>query len=383
METSAKNQYLVCLPDVSEPLPLAEAAVSRPYALDYNLPYFQRIFERMEAELGAAGLTCYLTRNVSELPSYGPDVVAVLLGDEWCRAPLYADRIRAVFKCYGNSPAFGVYLSDGVSWLDCMTVIQHFRILLKRTPGLLRLWRARLKGMDLEKRMFEIPLGYYRQAELPVKPMKERACDVFFAGSIVDNRTTYPVWSIRHWLETPKNISRRLMVEELTGIRQRNQCSIVLKLTGGFPHENKDTAEAAADSYSHQMMDMRVCVAPRGTSFETFRFFEGLRYGCVVITEALPSRWFYDGAPVIRIKRWHELEPVLNSLLTDPKRVHELHQASLRWWDERCSESAVGRYMAERLISLANKDGLRSRIEPSRATLLKSANRGDLTTGGL
>ena len=67
METSAKNQYLVCLPDVSEPLPLAEAAVSRPYALDYNLPYFQSIVTQREAELCASDLTCYLTRRAHGL----------------------------------------------------------------------------------------------------------------------------------------------------------------------------------------------------------------------------------------------------------------------------------------------------------------------------
>ena len=92
-------------------------------------------------------------------------------------------------------------------------------------------------------------------------------------------------------------------------------------------------------------METKICLVPRGTSFETFRFFEALRYGCVVVTEALPSRWFYKGAPVIQITDWSELEKILEKLLSDKQVLQEKHQESLNWWHKKCSEETVGAYI--------------------------------------
>jgi hypothetical protein len=100
-------------------------------------------------------------------------------------------------------------------------------------------------------------------------------------------------------------------------------------------------------------MNAKLCLVPRGTSYETFRFFEALRYGCIVVTEALPSRWFYEGSPAIQITDWNELETILEKLLKDQNLMQEKHEESLNWWKTRCSEAVVGEYMAEKLNSLS------------------------------
>jgi hypothetical protein len=97
------------------------------------------------------------------------------------------------------------------------------------------------------------------------------------------------------------------------------------------------------------MMSSRICLAPRGTSVETFRLFEGLRCGCVVACDPLPRRWFYTGGPFVEVTRWSELERALAPLLDDPAALARAQAASLAWWNERCSEAAVGRFLAERL----------------------------------
>src|SRR6266446_4107614 len=73
--------------------------------------YFARAFAAMESTLERQGLTFYLTWNLDELPSYGPDVVAVVTGDEPARVPRYFDRIAATFKGYGTRPPLGVRAS--------------------------------------------------------------------------------------------------------------------------------------------------------------------------------------------------------------------------------------------------------------------------------
>jgi hypothetical protein len=44
----------------------------------------------------------------------------------------------------------------------------------------------------------------------------------------------------------------------------------------------------ARERYSEIMADTKICLAPRGSSVESCRFFEGMRQGCVVICNRLP-----------------------------------------------------------------------------------------------
>lgn len=97
-------------------------------------------------------------------------------------------------------------------------------------------------------------------------------------------------------------------------------------------------------------MNTKICLVPRGSYFETFRFFEALRYGCIVIAEKLPSHWFYDGSPAIQVADWSELDDVIE--LIENNSLLELHQKSLDWWNTLCSETAVGKYMADKLNSI-------------------------------
>jgi hypothetical protein len=77
-----------------------------------------------------------------------------------------------------------------------------------------------------------------------------------------------------------------------------------------------------------------------------------MRYGCVIIVESLPSRWFYNGAPIVQIGSWQNLEPVLTRLLNDLELLQTLHQQTLDWWETKCSEKAVGRYIADQINAL-------------------------------
>ena len=85
-------------------------------------------------------------------------------------------------------------------------------------------------------------------------------------------------------------------------------------------------------------MDARVCLAPRGTSVETFRVLEGLRCGCVVVGERLPRFWFYEGAPIVQLDRWSDLPRALAPVSTT-RRALEARSPAGRWcwWRTRCS----------------------------------------------
>ena len=328
-------RYFLDLPGAAAPVAWDPHAGPLPERADTR--YFGAAFAHMEETLEDPDLDVFLTWDVRRLPEYGDRVVAVVLGDEGGRVPRYLHRVRAVFKCYGTRPA-AAGLADlprwGLHWLRWL-------------PGAAALARVRIAARagrgPLPARVLPIPLGTYNQLELPVVPMRDRPTDLFFAGSVEHTRGAL------QRLASPKARARREMLAALQRLGEaRPGLRIDVRLTPGF-----DASVAAApDAYSRALMDARVCLAPRGTSPETFRVLEGLRCGCVVVTGPLPGHWFYRDAPLVRLKRWRDLPQALPAL-DDHVELERRHAASLAWWQERCSEAAVGRWLAQRLNEAA------------------------------
>ena len=339
--------YYVDLPQRAHPLrwdphagPLAQRADTR---------YFGAALVAMEAQLADPDVVVYLTWNARRLPSYGDRVVAILLGDEAAQIPRYVDRVRAVFKCYGTRPTVGALRPD---LLGLAAVAQWGLRWIRWLPGGTadgrRRLRATVRGEPRRPAPFPIPVGTYNQIELPLRPIAQRPTDVFFAGSIShDGRRRETV--------SPKQLARTQMLDAVTWLqRGRPGLRVEIRSTDGF----EASADAPADAYSRALMDSRICLAPRGTSLETFRVLEGLRYGCAVVAESLPRSRYYDGAPVLRVRRWDQLTRVLSPLLDDPVALEQQHRRALEWWRDRCSEACVGRYLAHALNSLGPVDAL-------------------------
>lgn len=338
------NQYFVCLRESPlVPIPLTLANVDP--RLPYDCVYFGKVFEAMEQKLAASDLTIYLTWDVGQLPSYGDNVVVVVLGDEFGIVPEYINRVRTVFKTLNMRPMIGSNLLLKPSYLNLMSLIQFLRVWVVRSPSLLRVWFQRLKNNKIAS-IYDIPLGYYNQTDLPIKPLFERRYDLFFAGSLVSE--SYPIWSRRRWLRNPKDIARQEMLSAVETLQVKYpELKIAIGKTCDFGVE----AEFSEDtrSYSEKLMDAKICLAPRGSLFETFRFFEGLRYGCIIVTEALPNRWFYQGSPAIKLSTWRDLEQSITEIIQNPQLSKLKHEASLEWWHKKCSEVVVGSYMAEQI----------------------------------
>lgn len=314
--------------------------------------YFGKVFQAVEKHLEKRDLTFYVTMTeMDELPSYGENVIVFILGDELCRIPKYVHKVGAIFKCYGTQQILGCNLFKP-SYLNFLTTIQYLRNWVKRLPGMVNYQfenlKNRLSGNNKTTPIYDIPLGYYNSEKLPLKDLSERTYDVFFAGSSVNER--YPLWSLQYWLRTPKTISRQQMLRNLNKFQKKHpELKIESSVTAAFGAAGNSEV---AISYNKKMINTKICLAPRGTSFETYRFYEAIKYGCIVLTEALPSRWFYDGSPVIEITDWRFLEDILEKLLKNKQLLAEIHQESLNWWETKCSEAVVGKFIAEKLNSL-------------------------------
>jgi hypothetical protein len=354
------NRYYICpygsnspiYLDLSNDLSKLEQKIKPNFNFNYyGFSYFLKVFENIEKSSSIKNFIFYLTwSNLEQLPSYGQDVVAIVIGDEWCRVPKYCYRVRAVFKCYGIRPTLGCNPLSNPSYLNIMTLFNFMRVWTIGLPGRLNYtfhkFRTEQSSTVKIAPIYDIPLGYHNQLDLPIKAIQDRLYDVSFAGSI--EQKLYSVLSWNYWLKSPKTIARKQMVSAINFSRDKNpDIKFELTITSHFGASRS----ASAKTYSEKLMDTKICLVPRGASLETYRFFEAIRYGCIVVTEALPSRWFYNDSPAIKITDWSNLVGILDDLVDNPELMNKKHQESLDWWKTKCSEVAVADYITQKLNS--------------------------------
>jgi hypothetical protein len=194
-----------------------------------------------------------------------------------------------------------------------------------------------------------MPLGYARHGGVDGLPFDQRPYLVSFSGGVAKPASRQ--W-LRRIIGTPKYYCRHRLVEILRNLqRSLGEKVIHLSVGGGF-HQN--LASGGGD-YFDVLARTKICVAPRGTAHETYRIAEGIRLGCVVISDRLPKHSFYENSPVIQIDDWATLPAILDRLLNDPEELRNLHQRSLEFWNNKLSENAF----AERFATIL---GLRWQI---------------------
>ena len=346
-----KNNYVVCLG--GERPPISWDPRDTEQKINLHTDYFGKAFVAMEKYLDGGGWTIYLTWDLKQLPSYGENVIAVILGDEFARIPLYAHKVQAVFKCYGAGPHLGCNPLRKPTYQNWLTLLRHVNNIIQFTPGWLN-WHllsisATNKG-SLEQKIYPIPLGYANQVEVSAVPFEERPYDISFAGSVVHK--PYKWWSPRKWFKTPKSYSRSRMVAALKQVKKSLPgLNVDLKITSSY----REIRSADPIDYSERVMNTKISIVPRGASYETYRFFEAIRFGCIVIAEYLPPFWFYGEAPVYRIDDWGDLDTLVSELTEDPKKLQEVHYKTLQWWKTVCSEEALAAYMASKINELQSQ----------------------------
>lgn len=308
-----------------------------PACLDHvNYKYFGRVLNFLEPLIRDQGLVFYVTAwTVHELPSYGPNVIACILQDEWSREPKYREKVGMIFRTCGKYPVnFEAYRYGGFYDI-CANFLGQGKALLKDGGGrfrtLLSLFRARKIAP-----VYNMPLGYYTYEDSSYIPIKERENDLFFAGSV--QHITGQKKAVRR----PKELARSRMEKSLSEINESYpDIKVKATMTGSF----QESIDNDNNSYLKNMMNTKICPIPRGANLETFRFYEAIRYGCIPIGEAFPKDYFYKGAPIIRLNNWSKMSDIVINLLKDEQRLQEMHQESMQWWKDICSEEASANFM--------------------------------------
>jgi len=236
-----------------------------------------------------------------------------------------------------------IYISDEMSRVPRHLCDKFFAIFKCYLPS----------DRGLPDNLFPLPLGCTAGvADRPVRAPAERSVNVFFSGNL--NRNRVPLYRELTWLRYLPCRARLLpRLMHRAGWLPRD-CSRIfpashITFTGGFQRG------MSGEDYCRMLYDAKIALCPCGfVSRESFRHYEALRAGCVVISEPLPDTRFYRGSPIIVLDNWCNLRRVVQDLLREPERLQTLHHQTRKWWQDVCCEEAVARFMKDKLDLLEN-----------------------------
>jgi hypothetical protein len=186
--------------------------------------------------------------------------------------------------------------------------------------------------------LYEIPYGPAALLDIDPPPFEQRPMDLFFAGE-----------SPAGWTLRAKFISRRQMNAAVAAARAAlPQCRM----------ESKEATLASGkwlgpEEYTQALANAKIALAPRGNcDAETYRIFEAAKMGCVIVSEPLPRRWYYEECPAVMLPTWSALPDALKSLLNDPAGLNQLSLRSRQWWETTISEAALAKFIAQKVAGM-------------------------------
>lgn len=246
----------------------------------------------------------------------------------------YANPPSADFSAFAENDLL-IYLSEDYRSGIPAKIETHFKHIFKCYVN------------DTHSKIHPLPLGYEKGVAefLENKPWDQRTNQVFFSGALNVNRINlykevFRLNSIPNaWIA---RLSRSRLVSYLPMSRSKGNSFI--HFSGGF----KQGLDAR--TYGQHLSDSTIALCPKGYhSTETFRHYEALKCGCIVISEKLPQTWMYKDSPIIQLHSWRELNKIIKQLKGDKLRQEALHLESVKWWEERLSPEAVGKYIVEEI----------------------------------
>jgi hypothetical protein len=313
-------------------------------------PEFRYPYDILEAALPlveAEGLRFCFTKEAYSLPEYGPDVVGVLLQEERCKVPVYGRHVRAVIRNLLTYPFLGYRPHFGMTRLEAVLTFEFARdsyTCLRARYALSHPPANYPAPVRVEPRTIRLPLGYHSQVEVPQIAMVDRPLDTFFAGQIGE---TIPSGSYKHYTSTSKIQARKQIWHELRALQAKAKWCMDL---GDIAADQQHQAPAAFSNYSEKMMQSRICVAPRGSMADSYRAFEGLRAGCLVVANRLPKDEFlYPDAPLLILDHWRELGGILDRYARDIEALEQWRARSLDWWHTQLRPEVVAVMVADKL----------------------------------
>lgn len=206
-------------------------------------------------------------------------------------------------------------------------------------------FKAYLPDAKLPSNLFHFPVGVANYENVPDEASgAEKDINVFFSGNLNEQR-----------FGLHKQLSGSLLPEALYRRYVQWNGTPRLDLSDRFPDSvirfSRDWSGGMDPAAYHRTLGRsKIALCPAGfRTPETFRHFEALRAGCVVISEPLPqSNPFYETEAVVQVESYGEMVRRAEDLLQDRSRLQTLLETAEQWWETKCSPRAVAGYMTAR-----------------------------------
>ncbi len=168
------------------------------------------------------------------------------------------------------------------------------------------------------------PLGFRRGFPCqPRRPMKERAIDVGFLGRMYPHRKQFLT-----------ELSNHPVLE-------------------GFRLELTSESRVAVPEYAHFLNNIKISLClPGNASPETFRFYESMKIGCIVVSARMPDNGLYRSHPGVQIDDINDVNSVATTLrsILEVEGEHEsMQQRALGVWEAEYAPAAVAE-MVRRVV---------------------------------
>jgi len=303
--------------------------------------FYISVFKEIEKCTTLTGFTFYLAFHVPDrLPEYNDKVVLVTLLDEDYKHRGYFNDIRCVIRCLGPRPVY----KDGfpTNPLKATALLHYFYKLSRHFGIILRDIRKsrRFTVSRVRRKTLHVPLGVFSHFNPDLRPIAEREIDYAFLGSVGFIQLSRTKKWIHRLLSPPKIQARRAMLGALQRLPEQYKGKIYA--TGDMLESIKNR-----DEYVQTLSNTKISLCPRGTSYETFRFFESCKAGCIVICEPLPDVWFYEEHPGIVINDWSRLPEIIEHVLEDEALLTARSAETLAYWNKVVSERAIAIRVAQ------------------------------------
>lgn len=196
-----------------------------------------------------------------------------------------------------------------------------------------------------------LQLGYHTQTKnKKIIPIKERLFNTSFTGCLNRNRielaslvTNIPI----KWIGLGLLFYKKFTLKILNNLVKYKYPMDYYQFNDGF---NNGLGE---EDYNFILRNTKIALCPKGwVNTETFRLYEAMKWGCVVISEELPDRSYYKDIPIIQVKDWREGLKISNELINDTTKLEEMSKRNLQYYKDNLSPQATANLIIHKLNSI-------------------------------